>query len=278
VNVLVTGDMGHLGQRISWQLSQSGHAVQGYDKQRDSAQDIGDTGYLEAMMQGYEIVVHAAAIPHPDPALSFASFYYTNVEGTYCVLEAAEQAGVRRVVFLSSIGYYGVNRRGHLCPFYFPIDEAHPIATANWESFGPLDEYNQSKVMAEQLLAYYGSNQILETVALRIGPANSKATQYPPGFDWSTDQTFRRDCFFANCDPDYAAAAVVLAVEAGGPFWYEPFNVFDRYTHESVDVAAFLQRDYPSVEIRGGLGEHACLFSTEKAEQVLGFQPCEELR
>jgi len=276
MNVLVTGDMGHLGQRIRWQLDQGGHDGSGYDLKR--GEDICDTQRLIAVLEDHDCVVHAAAHPHPRPAWGFEPFWQTNVEGTLSVLRAAIAAGVRRVVFLSSVGYYGVNIRGELAPAYLPIDEGHPIAATDGYSAGALDEYNQSKVICEQLMAYYGSNQLIETVSLRIGPANSKATQYPEDFDWREDRTYRRKCLFANCHPDYAARAVVLAVEYGDPLWGEAFNIFDRYTHESVDLPAFLARDYPGVEGWQDLGEHGCLFSTGKAETWLGFEPCEELR
>jgi len=278
MKVFVTGDLGHLGKRICALLLLSGHSIGRYDVRRNARENIQNTELLLGRLHGYDCVVHTAAIPHPNPSRGFLPFYQTNVAGTLSVLQASTAAGVRRMVFLSSVGYYGVNIRGYLYPAYFPIDEAHPIASMDGQSIGALDEYNQSRVIAEQLVAYYGTNGLLETLALRIGPANSKATQYPAGFDWRTDETFRHKCFFANCDPDYAARAVVLAVEYEHPPWYEAFNIVDRYTQADIDVVEFLERDYPSVRIRRKLDGHSCLFSTEKAQAILGFEPCEDLR
>jgi UDP-glucose 4-epimerase len=79
----------------------------------------------------------------------------TNVEGTVNVLEAARQAGVRRVVFSSTGGaIYGETEQ-------VPTPEEHVAQ--------PMAGYGTSKLCAEQYLGLYARLHGLSTIALRFG-------------------------------------------------------------------------------------------------------------
>lgn len=283
MKILITGDMGHLGSRASKLLVEAGHEVVGYDIQRSETEDIADRQNLKRAMWGCQCVIHAAAIPHPKHG-GFRHYFNVNVTGSANVFGVASECDVQRVVYLSSTGFYGCDTQGRLEPSYFPIDEAHPIASQPGRAFGKLDAYNQSKVMAEQALAWFGTNEEFEAIALRIAPANPKARQYRGGYTWqeycedynATGDNWARGCLFSNAHPDYVAQAIVLAVEVPGPFRYEPFNITDRYTHKMVNVRAFLKQEYPNV-LAKGLHPHASLITPKKAMEILGFEPCEDL-
>jgi UDP-glucose 4-epimerase len=71
--------------------------------------DVTDGSAVRAAMQGAESVIHLAALLHvenPPPALQ-DRYERINVGGTAAVVAAAIQAGVRRVVFFSTIAVYG---------------------------------------------------------------------------------------------------------------------------------------------------------------------------
>jgi len=284
MKVFVTGNKGHLGSKIETLLQGQGHEIVGFDKADDPVQDIGDTDLMIRAMVGCDMVVHCAAIPHPDLG-GFGQYMTANVQGSVNVFAAESRNKVKRVVYLSSTGFYGCDTWGRLFPAYFPIDEAHPIASMPGRSLGNLAAYNQSKVMAEQALAWFGSHRTFEAIALRLAPANPKSWQYQGRWTWQdycrdyreTGKNWKRGCFFSNCHPDYAAGAVVKAVEAEGPFWYEPFNICDRYTHRGINVHEFLEQEYPSVPVRSELGPHDSLVSCEKAQQELRYVPCQDL-
>jgi len=282
MRIFITGDEGKLGSRIAALLRDKGHEIVGWDVVRDKREDIRDLDALIPAVKGCDMVIHCAAIPHPKKG-SFGKYFNINVQGTAYVMEAADRARVQRVIYLSSTGFYGCDLRGRLMPAYFPIDEAHPIASQPGRSWGKLDVYNQSKVMAEQIVAWYGTNRCFEAVVLRCAPANPKSWQYR-GTPWQqynddyreTGDNWTRGCFFSNCHPDYVAQAAALAVEAEGPFWYEPFNITDRYAG-LIDTREFLDKEYPGIEVRADLGPHDSLITPAKAMRVLGFQPCEDM-
>ena len=80
------------------------------------------------------MLVHAAAaLPIQASREAIRS---VNVEGTATVLAAALEAGVRRVVLISSTAVYGVPER-------HPIDEDDPLVGVGW--------YGESKIEAERL-------------------------------------------------------------------------------------------------------------------------------
>jgi nucleoside-diphosphate-sugar epimerase len=98
------------------------HAIRG---------DVRDPAAVRRAMAGVDVVVHtAAALPlyKPEQILS------TEVDGTRCVLEAARQAGVRRVVHVSSTAVYGV-------PDHHPL-----LETDRMHGVG---HYGKAKVLAE---------------------------------------------------------------------------------------------------------------------------------
>lgn len=285
MKIFITGDLGKLGRRIAHLLVKD-HQVVGYDWTSDPAQDIRDLDRLIAAMQKYgcDCVVHAAGIPHPKQG-GIGNYFDVNVKGSFNVFAAAEHCMVQRVVYLSSTGFYGCDMKGFLTPAYFPIDEAHPIASQPGQGLGKLSAYNQSKVMAEQALAWFGTNGVFEAIALRLAPANPKSWQYDGAYTWrdhcesyrKTGDNWIRGCFFSNCDPEYVASAVELAVQSSHSFGYEPFNICDLYTHRDVDVQKFIAQEYPGIRLQKELGPHDSLISCRKAMEVLGYEPCTDL-
>ena len=268
--VFVTGDVGKLGTAVCEKLSAEYNII-GYDKSADQNEDVNNLGLLIKKMAGANYVVHLAAIPHPNSG-TMEDYFTVNVQGTFNVLKAANENKIKRFIYTSSTAFYGCNIRGKLFPLYLPVDEKHPIASTPGLSKGGLDEYNQSKVMAEQLCAYFGTNGKFEVITLRSAPANDNEEQYPEGFDWKQCHDYKRGAFWANNPPANLANAVYLAVKSDKAFIYEPFNVANKYTDSKIDVKEFLKTDYPDVEIRIDLDDNPCLVDTRKAQEILGFK------
>lgn len=277
--ILITGDRGKLGTNLVAALKEDYDLV-GYDIKANPRENLQELNQLKRRMDGCTYVIHTAGIPHPKKG-PIQEYVRTNTLGSFNVMQAAAAVGVQRLVVFSTVGYYGCNIDGKLYPQYFPIDENHPLASVQGRSRGKLDEYNQSKVMMEELLAYYATSGAFEAISLRIAPANTKAQQYPENDPtWREQPRYRRSAFWTNCHPDYVTQAAKLALEAAGPFTYEAFNICDRYAPDAVDIAAFLEAEYPGAILRSqwnGTPQQS-LISVEKAERLLGFRPCEDLR
>jgi len=283
MRVLVTGSLGHLGQRVSGLLEQQGHRVVGFDLRTEPENDIvTQAERLIEMAAGCEAFIHLAGIPHPG-AGGMPAYFRTNAIGTQNTLEAALAVGAKIYVYVSSTGFYGCDIDGKLSPAYFPIDEKHPPAMLPGYSRGKLDAYNQSKVITEALVAWYGTNGLMQTVVLRIAPANTKKAQFTPGQNWydyfggdeEHKQDWRRGSLFANCDPDKAAEAIVLAALSEHENSFEVYNVADLYGPADVDLREFILEEFGS-KPRRGWNDGDSLISTKKIRVALGWEPCED--
>jgi len=164
--VLVTGATGIVGRALCPVLAAAGHTVRAVQRregptppgaaERVVVPDIGPDTDWRAALDGVGAVVHLAARVHvmnESPADGAAAHRQVNAEGTRRLAEATAEAGVRRLLFVSSIKVYGD------APAVQPLTEA---VTPR-----PDDPYGESKWAAEQALARIGASRGLETVVLR---------------------------------------------------------------------------------------------------------------
>jgi nucleoside-diphosphate-sugar epimerase len=147
--IVVTGSAGMLGGNLSRYLAGAGHDVVGVDVRRPEGAgaggdggrhhvgDVRDVPFLTEVLRGAEAVVHCAGALPSYPADEIHSVI---VGGTAGVLEAASQAGVPRVVHISSTAVYGL-------PTVVPTPEDHPRA--------PVDPYTRAKAEAEEVAEKY---------------------------------------------------------------------------------------------------------------------------
>ncbi|HWO47336.1 MAG TPA: NAD-dependent epimerase/dehydratase family protein, partial [Solirubrobacterales bacterium] len=107
------------------------------------AGDLGDRGAIRAGMEGCDGVIHAAAMYEVGiPESQHAAMHEANVVGTENVLGAAKEAGVPKIVYVSTCGAFG-NTHHQI------VDETykHPgVADGDFTSY-----YEQTKVEAHRL-------------------------------------------------------------------------------------------------------------------------------
>jgi nucleoside-diphosphate-sugar epimerase len=172
----ISGGAGFLGLHLSRRLLADGHDVRSLDvvplddaELESSVQelrgDIRDVGQVEQLVAGADVVVHAAAaLPIQASRESIRS---VNVTGTENVLRAARDAGVRRVVFISSTAVYGV-------PEKHPIEEDDPLVGVGW--------YGESKIDAEGLCRVAAVETTIVRPKTFIGP--ERLGVFEILFDW----------------------------------------------------------------------------------------------
>ena len=167
--VMVTGASGFVGREVVAQLLRSGREVTA--ALRGSAPDgacattalrtvqvadLASATDWRAALAGVDVIVHCAARVHvmrETAADPMAAFRQVNVDGTLQLAKQAVAAGVRRFVFISSIGVNGAETFG--TPFK-PDD----LAAAH-------SAYARSKHEAELGLLALAGNSPLEVVIIR---------------------------------------------------------------------------------------------------------------
>ncbi len=182
MNFLVTGAAGFLGAALANRLAQNGHSVRGLDdlSAGDPARlsplilftrgDVNDRPKLWTLLQGVECVYHLAArVSVPESVLYPREYNAVNVGGTVSVMEAMRDAGVRRVVLVSSGAVYGEQGAQPL------REDAVP---------NPRSPYAVSKLAAEYYVRTIGALWGIETVALRVfnayGPGQPLPAAHAP--------------------------------------------------------------------------------------------------
>lgn len=168
---LVTGGAGTIGSTVVDQLADAGAAeivvldtfVRGRRANLAAASgrgavrvvdgDIRDRALVRSLMDGVDLLFHLAAIRITQCAEEPRLALEVLVDGTYEVVEAAADAGVRKVVASSSASVYGMAEE-------FPTpEEHHPYANDTF--------YGAAKAFNEGMLRSFHAMRGLDYVALR---------------------------------------------------------------------------------------------------------------
>lgn len=165
--ILVTGASGFVGRALCRELSRRGFRVRAALRTAiaeppvaDEIAIVGDvheqTDWRKAV-NGADVVVHLAARVHrinESNSDSVTEYMRVNVQGTKALAIAAAEAGVKRLVFLSSVKVNGERTPTGMC-------------FTEMDAPAPQDEYGRSKLAAEYALAEVASRSALEYVVIR---------------------------------------------------------------------------------------------------------------
>ena len=145
--VVVTGSGGFVGTALSPMLAAAGHEVVAVPRHLVAEGDRdASRASLDALMRNGDVVIHLAArahVMHEDQSDPLSEFRRINVAGTLAIARAAVRAGVRRFVFVSSIGVFGTSSIDRFSE-RSPIAPEEPYAVSKWEAEQALRELERS--------------------------------------------------------------------------------------------------------------------------------------
>lgn len=263
---LVTGGAGYVGSVVVDELLASGRAVRVLDALLHGSVpslmvpfgkpqfefvkgDVRDGEALEFALRDVDEVVHLAAVVG-DPACARQPELAqdVNVKATEALIEAAEAAGVSRLLFASTCSNYG------------KMTDPEELATEEWD-LRPVSLYAETKVRAERAVLD-GSRNGLATTCLRF--ATVYGTSPRMRFDLTVNE-FTRDVVLTGDLVVYgeqfwrpyihtrdAARAVRTALDA--PVEKVKGNVFNagntNENYRKLDIVELLKERVPTADVQ----------------------------
>jgi dihydroflavonol-4-reductase len=179
MKTLVTGGTGFIGANVVRALLRRGIEVRALVRPRSDtrnldgldiesvAGDLRDRHSLSSALTGCDTLYHVAAM-YTLWAANPQEVYDSNVTGTVNVLEAAQMAGVEKIVYTSSVATVGLPKDGR------PGTEAVPLQPKDLVS-----HYKRSKYLAEQEVMQYaqrGVPVVIVNPSFPVGPWDVKPT------------------------------------------------------------------------------------------------------
>ncbi len=130
--------------------------------------DFAKSGSWQKLFQDTDWVFHLGALADIVPSIQRpADYFQANVDGTFNVLEAAKNAGVKRFVYAASSSCYGI-------PDNYPTSEDADIS--------PQYPYALTKRLGEELVMHWAQLYNLPAIALRLfnvyGPRSRTSGTY----------------------------------------------------------------------------------------------------
>lgn len=224
MKIFITGSSGFIGSELIKHL-EGKHEVVGYA--HDKGDDILDYDKLKKEMKGCDVVVHLAAHRKPYEDKTFKDYFETNCQGTFNVAQACMENGVKKLIFTSSMSYYGMEKG---MPIKTPVVEDSTVLTQRVKTEELPDivkdcdvAYSTSKVIGEQILANYGMRKKFEVIILRLGPTRPKGVYKPFGE------------LKLHVKIENALQAIENAINLDKKLWYEAFSIVDDI--EGVDIS-----------------------------------------
>ena len=289
--VIVTGGSGLIGTAIITELQRAGYRPISLDRvpPADTHADVEylivdllDAGAVFDVVSRYHpsAIIHMGTLPSPSHHPDHVTFE-SNVMTSYHILSAAAAHDVESVCLASSINAVGYSYQDvPMDVRYLPVDEEHPRT--------PRDAYALGKAMTEDLcdgiarqagtpttLATLRFPAVLDDEALRSRYADANRSLQAVQNAWDPDGP--SNDLFAYIHVNDAARIARQAIEADFD-GHETFWAVAKDTTADVPTETLIETFHPEVPVNTPLNGYQSLISTEKAAQLLDWEPIRSWR
>jgi nucleoside-diphosphate-sugar epimerase len=284
MKILITGAAGRLGSEVTRHIQSAGLDVRATDRRgsRDLPFpiEIADIRVREScypLVRGCDVVVHLANHPNANVA-DAQTVYNENCAMNMNVFQAAMEAGVKRITFVSSIQAMSGSRKfddsvAEQKPSrlpYLPLDGRMPQ--------NPGNAYAASKVAGETLLQYFCTAYGLSGVALRFPMLVPRDLMHR----WcgGIDRLGRG----ANLDEAFTllsftdAARLILAILRRPLCGFHIYFPASRTPWLQIPMQQIVSRFYPNVPLQRPIVELRSLIDLSEIQRDTGWLPEDEPR
>jgi nucleoside-diphosphate-sugar epimerase len=280
MKVLVTGAAGKLGSAVCSHLHEHGYEVVATDhKHKDGLKtklvlaDLRDDIAVYGLLEGCEAVVHLGNHPNLHAGPSPQRLIAENTAMNANVFRAAQDVGIRRIVFASSVQVMLKMTNGMRVdtPFaipYLPLDGAAPSNPGS-------NFYGLSKVFAERMLQELSAAQPkLAATSLRFPGLLSEqwlerftAGGKPAARSWFNFGELLAYLMFSD-----AAELVRLTLEKQRPGYHQYYPA-QTLEVRGLSAAALIRELYADVPLRRPLEQIEALVDISAITEALGWLP-----
>ncbi len=284
MKAIVTGGCGFIGSHLVDLLVSQGLQVTVLDNlssgRRENLQqvenqvqvvecDISREGDWQQLFAGVDYVFHLAALADIVPSIKDPTSYFrTNVDGTFYVLEASRRHQIKRFVYAASSSCYGI-------PTVYPTPEDADIQTKY--------PYALTKYLGEEMVLHWSEVYQLPALALRLfnvyGPRSRTSGTYGAVFGVFLAQKLAGKPFTVVGDGQQTRdftyvtdVAEAFLAAANSSYSGSVYNVGSGRTVSVLELVALLKG--PVTYIPKRPGEPACTFAKiDKIKHDIGWTP-----
>ena len=222
--------------------------------------DLTELGQVIEVLNGYDAVIHLAAIPAPGIQTEEVTFR-NNTLSTYNIFSAAVTLHLKRVVWASSETTLGLPF-DRVKPVYAPIDEEHPLS--------PESSYALSKVLSEEMARQFNRWSGMPIIGLRFSNI-MEPQDYEQFASFQSDASLRKWNLWGYVDARDVAQSCRVSLEAAIT-GAEAFIIAAADTVMERPNQELMAEVFPGVPLRQG-GNFETLLSIEKARRLLNYNP-----
>jgi dihydroflavonol-4-reductase len=283
MKVFVTGATGFVGHHVARELAAQGAELRMLVRRTSNLAnlegifqgsqgethigDLSDPDSIKPALEGCDALMHVAAdyrLWIPDPK----AMYRANVDGTRELLRLAREAGVRRVVYTSSVATMGFRSDGLI------VNEDTPVSLDNM-----VGHYKRSKFLAEQeaiAAANAGQQVMILNPTTPIGSHDAKPTPTGRIFVDFLNRKFPAyvDTGLNLVDVEEVARTHVAALETGTPGRRYILGGENLTLKQILDkMSAITGIPSPTVEIPFAIAAAYAFFEENITGRLMGKEP-----
>lgn len=269
--VAVTGASGNVGGAVARELLARGLTVVNLDRRPSTDADLPsqlidlrDREAVHRALAQVDAVCHLGEIPNLC-GLPPAEVFAHNTAVSAAVFQAAADLKLERVIYASSIQYYGFCGSSSAVPRFLPVDESHPPQ--------PQQAYALSKVANESYAQLVADRQGLSIAALRLPWMSNwrlDGSEDLAFLDCPTETAYELGTYLHVRDGATAFAAALLSSRPG----FEAYNVMAPNALTNRPLADVLREAHPTYpQLPANWPALRCPYSDAKFRAHFGWAP-----